>query len=141
MVQRVNYDTLPEAVGPYVHATKHNETLYLSGLTALGTKAQTGGFQEQCAEVLAQIEGVLKQEKRSKGDIVKVTIFLKDISQRYCSIVGGQRATVCLLRRTFARLFAGGNLQPDPFGFAAGNGSDHRFASLARSFRSLACPR
>lgn len=77
MVQRVNYDTLPEAVGPYVHATKHNETLYLSGLTALATKAQAGGFQEQCAEVLAQIEGVLKQEKRSKGDIVKVTIFLK----------------------------------------------------------------
>ncbi|ENY6167239.1 RidA family protein [Vibrio fluvialis] len=81
MVQRVNYDTLPEAVGPYVHATKHNETLYLSGLTALGTKAQAGGFQEQCAEVLVQIEGVLKQEKRSKGDIVKVTIFLKDIAQ------------------------------------------------------------
>ncbi|EKO3493653.1 RidA family protein [Vibrio fluvialis] len=81
MVQRVNYDTLPEAVGPYVHATKHNETLYLSGLTALGTQAQAGNFQEQCAEVLAQIEGVLKQEKRSKGDIVKVTIFLKDIAQ------------------------------------------------------------
>ncbi|MBY8090964.1 RidA family protein [Vibrio fluvialis] len=81
MVQRVNYDTLPEAVGPYVHATKHNETLYLSGLTALATKAQAGGFQEQCAEVLAQIEAVLKQEKRSKGDIVKVTIFLKDIAQ------------------------------------------------------------
>ncbi|TOH88836.1 enamine deaminase RidA, partial [Vibrio parahaemolyticus] len=40
MVERVIYESLPQIAGPYVHATKHNKTLYISGLTAYGTDAQ-----------------------------------------------------------------------------------------------------
>ena len=43
MIKKCSYDFLPAIAGPYVHATKHNQTLYISGLTAFGTGAQCGG--------------------------------------------------------------------------------------------------
>ncbi|CAH0537715.1 hypothetical protein [Vibrio marisflavi] len=41
MVERQSYKSLPKAIGPYVHGIKHNGTLYISGLTAYGTDAQS----------------------------------------------------------------------------------------------------
>ena len=81
MVQRINYERLPNTAGPHVHAAKHNDTLYVSGLTAFGTPAQKSPFIEQSQEVLAQISAILEQEKRSRSDIIKLTIFVRDISK------------------------------------------------------------
>ena len=39
-IERKNYDALGPAVGPYSHAVKNGNTLYLSGFTAFGTEAQ-----------------------------------------------------------------------------------------------------
>ncbi len=80
MVERVTYETLPQISGPYVHATKHDKTLYISGLTAYGTDAQVLGLTEQIKEILEQISEVLRLEKRLKSDLVKLTIFVCDIS-------------------------------------------------------------
>ena len=79
MVERVNYEGLPQISGPYVHATKHNQTLYISGLTAYGTEAQSADLITQSSEILSQISQILNHEKRSKSDLVKLTIFVKDI--------------------------------------------------------------
>ena len=46
-IERKNYPQLSEPVGPYVHAVKHQGVLYLSGLTAFGTSAQSGSAAEQ----------------------------------------------------------------------------------------------
>ena len=81
MVERITYSHLPKIAGPYVHATKHNGTLYISGLTAFGTDAQAASLTEQCQAILAQIEAVLDTEKKEKKDIVKVTVFVTDIGQ------------------------------------------------------------
>lgn len=81
MVERINYPNLPQIAGPYVHATKHNCTLYLSGLTAYGTDAQPLDMAAQAKEVLNQIAQVFEQEKRSKSDLVKLTIFVRDMSK------------------------------------------------------------
>lgn len=81
MVERINYPNLPQIAGPYVHATKHNGTLYLSGLTAYGTDAQPLDMAAQAKEVLNQIAQVFEQEKRSKSDLVKLTIFVRDMSK------------------------------------------------------------
>ena len=80
VVERVTYESLPQIAGPYVHATKHNKTLYISGLTAYGTDAQPLNLIEQTKEVLYQITDVLRLENRLKSDLVKLTIFVRDIS-------------------------------------------------------------
>ncbi|MDX7998188.1 RidA family protein [Xenorhabdus sp. Reich] len=81
MVTRINYDNLPQIKGPYVHATKHHNLLYVSGLTAMGTEAQNHDVRSQTLAILQQIDSILDQEKRHKSDLVKFTIFVKDISQ------------------------------------------------------------
>ncbi|WP_439146377.1 RidA family protein [Vibrio sp.] len=80
MVERVTYESLPQIAGPYVHATKHNKTLYISGLTAYGTDAQLLNLTEQTKEVLYQITEVLRLENCLKSDLVRLTIFVRDIS-------------------------------------------------------------
>ena len=81
MVERINYKGLPSIAGPYVHATKHNGTLYVSGLTAYSTDSQTQGTREQTREVLGQISEILKHEKRSISDLIKLTVFICDMSE------------------------------------------------------------
>ncbi|KGY09990.1 RidA family protein [Vibrio sinaloensis] len=80
MVERMTYEGFPQIAGPYVHAAKHNKTLYVSGLTAYGTGAQTSGLIEQTQEILGQLSEILKVEKRSKSDLIKLTIFVRDMS-------------------------------------------------------------
>ena len=80
VVERITYESLPQIAGPYVHATKYDKTLYISGLTAYGTEAQTFGLTEQTKEILEQISEVLRLEKRLKSDLVKLTIFVRDMS-------------------------------------------------------------
>ncbi|PHM69141.1 RidA family protein [Xenorhabdus kozodoii] len=81
MVIRINYDNLPQIKGPYVHATKHHGLLYVSGLTALGTEAQNQDVESQTFSILQQITSILEQENRHKSDLVKFTIFVKNINQ------------------------------------------------------------
>ncbi|WP_341661549.1 RidA family protein [Vibrio sp.] len=80
MIQKCRYDFLPAIAGPYVHAARHNQTLYISGLTALGTNAQSGGLIEQTEEILSQISRILEAEACAISDLIKLTIFVTDIS-------------------------------------------------------------
>ena len=80
MVERINYKNLPTIVGPYVHATKHANTLYVSGLTAMGSDAQKEGVCLQTEEILSQIDRILIAEELTKNNIIKLTIYLADIS-------------------------------------------------------------
>ncbi len=80
-VIRINYEQLPQIAGPYVHATKHNKTLYISGLTAYGSESQSKGFEAQASTILNQITEILKVEKREVSDLIKMTIFVKDITK------------------------------------------------------------
>ncbi|MCG9680932.1 RidA family protein [Vibrio sp. Isolate24] len=80
MVERVNYEGLPQIAGPYVHAMKYNKMLFVSGLTAYGTDSQSLDMLAQSKEILGQISEILRLEQRSKSDLVKITIFVRDIS-------------------------------------------------------------
>ncbi len=75
MVERITYESLPQIAGPYVHATKHNKTLYISGLTAYGTDAQVLSLTEQTKEILDQISTVLKVEGCAKKQLSKANHF------------------------------------------------------------------
>ncbi|QIR07673.1 RidA family protein [Salinivibrio costicola] len=80
MIERINYEGLPQIAGPYVHAVKHDKTLYISGLTAYGTVAQSSDLVAQSKEILGQIAAILECEQRSKSDLIKITIFVRDIA-------------------------------------------------------------
>lgn len=80
MIERKTYSALPEIKGPYVHAVKHRDTLYVSGLTAMGTAAQASDGVAQAQEILRQLEVVLQEEDLAKANLVKVTIFLTTIA-------------------------------------------------------------
>lgn len=77
-VTRTNYEDLGLPVGPYTHAVTHNTTLYTSGFTAFGTKAQTGTAGEQTNAVLDQLEFIAAKQGKTLSALVKVTVFVKD---------------------------------------------------------------
>ncbi|WP_208978745.1 RidA family protein [Pseudovibrio denitrificans] len=68
------------AVGPYVHAVAHQGTLHISGLTAFATGAQTQAADQQAKEILSQITAVAAEEGVSLANLVKVTIFVTDLT-------------------------------------------------------------
>lgn len=80
-LQRNNYPTLDEPVGPYVHAVRHGNTLYLSGITAFGTSAQTDTIEEQAREIFRQIQEVAKAEGSSLENIIKITAFVTELDR------------------------------------------------------------
>ena len=79
-VLRKNYSVLEDPVGPYVHAVRHGSTLYLSGLTAFGTDAQSDSMENQAREIFKKIQAVAVSEGSSLENIIKVTIYVTELS-------------------------------------------------------------
>lgn len=75
-----NYDGLDEPAGPYVHAVSHQNTLYTSGLTAFGTHAERGNICDQARSIFEQLELITKQHSTSLQQLIKVTVFVTDLT-------------------------------------------------------------
>lgn len=73
---RKNYPHLPEPVGPYVHAVKHNGFLFLSGITAFGSSSQNGTISEQADVIYSIITSIAEAENTDLSSLVKVTIYI-----------------------------------------------------------------
>ncbi len=72
----------PKAIGPYSQAIQAGNVLFLSGQIPLDPKTWElveGDIGQQTKQVLENIKGVLESETLEMEDVVKVTIFLKDI--------------------------------------------------------------
>ncbi|MCW8328423.1 RidA family protein [Photobacterium sp. SDRW27] len=82
MVETVNTDKAPAAVGPYVQAKKFGNMLYTSG--QLPINPETGKMPEEVAEQakqsLANVEAIVNAAGLAKSDIVKATVFVKDLN-------------------------------------------------------------
>jgi len=72
----------PEPVGPYSQAVKAGNTLYCSGQIPLNpsTGAIPDGIEAQTRQVLANLEAVLKAGGADFPNVVKTTVFLKDMN-------------------------------------------------------------
>lgn len=77
---RRRYAALGAPAGPYAHGVRHGDLLFLSGLTAYGTPAQKGDIAAQADAILARIAAVAAEEGRDLGSLVKVTIFVTDLT-------------------------------------------------------------
>ncbi|HCM46330.1 MAG TPA: reactive intermediate/imine deaminase [Colwellia sp.] len=79
----ISTDKAPSAIGTYSQAVKVNNTVYLSGQIPLVAETMTvieGGFTEQAEQVFKNIVAVCEAAGGEIDDMVKVNIFLTDLS-------------------------------------------------------------
>lgn len=80
-LERKNYPSLGKPVGPYVHAVKHGNTLYLSGMTAFGTDAQSDNIENQAKEIFRQIQEIAVIEESGLDNLIKITAFVTELKR------------------------------------------------------------
>ena len=76
-------DKAPKAAGPYSQAVIHDGIVYVSG--QLPKDPCTGtipeGIEEQAEQVFRNISGILSAAGSDMGKVLKVTVYMSDISQ------------------------------------------------------------
>lgn len=78
----IQTDKAPKAIGPYSQAIQAENLLFLSGQIALDPKTgelREGDIRQQTQQVLENVKGLLESQGLGMKDVVKVTIFLKDM--------------------------------------------------------------
>jgi 2-iminobutanoate/2-iminopropanoate deaminase len=88
----------PLPVGPYVQAIRDDPYLFCSGQVALDPKQQAlvdGDIETQTRQVLTNLKAVLVAGGCSLHDVVKTTVFLKDMDD------------FATMNRTYEALFDG----------------------------------
>ncbi len=75
-------DKAPKAIGPYSQAYLCGNTLYCSGQIAINPETNEfigGTIEEQTAQILKNIGGLLDAAGFSYNDVVKTTCFIADM--------------------------------------------------------------
>jgi 2-iminobutanoate/2-iminopropanoate deaminase len=79
----INTDKAPAAIGPYVQAIKADKFLFVSGQIPLDpTTMQKDGndIKTQTKRVLENIKAIINQANGKMEDIIRCTVYLKDIN-------------------------------------------------------------
>ncbi len=96
----VHSDKAPAAIGPYSQAIISNGLLFTAGQIALDPvsgQVVAGGVAEQAEQVLKNLTAVLEAGGTSWSNVVKTTVFLKDmrdfptVNEVYARMVGDAR--------------------------------------------------
>ena len=81
--QIIHTDQAPAAIGTYSQAVQAGNTIYLSGQIPLDPASMQlveGDFAAQCEQVFRNLEAVLAAAGAGFGDVVKLNIYLTDLS-------------------------------------------------------------
>lgn len=72
----------PGAVGPYSQGTIAGNLIFVSGQLGLDpmTGEMKGSFQEQTTQSLLNLKAILEEAGSSLNNVVKTTVFLKDMN-------------------------------------------------------------
>jgi 2-iminobutanoate/2-iminopropanoate deaminase len=73
----------PAAIGPYAQGVRAGNLIFTAGQVALDPvtgQAVPGGITEQTARVLENLKAILEAGGSSLGQVVKATVFLKDMN-------------------------------------------------------------
>ena len=81
MKKIIHSSKAPEAIGPYSQAVFANNTLYCSGQIALDKNGVlvNGNISDETNQIINNIREVLKAAKMDFTNVVKSTIFLKNM--------------------------------------------------------------
>jgi 2-iminobutanoate/2-iminopropanoate deaminase len=81
--ETIHTDSAPKAIGPYSQAVRAGDFIYTAGQG--GTDPQTGeivqgGIESETRQVLENIKNILEAAGTSLGNVVKTTVYLRDIN-------------------------------------------------------------
>lgn len=74
----------PQAIGPYSQAIRANGFVFVSGQIPVDPATQkivAGGVAEQTAQVLTNLEAILKAAGSGLDQVVRTGVFLKDMGE------------------------------------------------------------
>ncbi|GGD99484.1 RidA family protein [Paenibacillus nasutitermitis] len=79
----ISSDKAPAAIGPYSQAVVIGNLMFTSGQIPLDASGQLveGGIEEQTHQVFRNLQAVLAQAGATLSDVVKATVFIKDMNQ------------------------------------------------------------
>ena len=78
----IQTEKAPKAIGPYSQAIQAGNFLFLSGQIPIDPKTGElvkGDIRKQTQQVLENIKGILESQSLGMENVVKSTVFLKDI--------------------------------------------------------------
>ncbi len=84
MKEIITTESAPKAIGPYSQAVRLNGWVFLSGQIPLDPQTGelvTGSIQSQTERVLENLKSVLAAAGLTLEDVVKTTVFLKDLAE------------------------------------------------------------
>jgi 2-iminobutanoate/2-iminopropanoate deaminase len=79
----ISTDKAPAAIGPYSQAVRAGGFLFLSGQIPLDPATMAvvpGSVSDQAERVMKNIKGVLESQGLDMSDVVKATVFIKDMN-------------------------------------------------------------
>jgi len=82
MRSAVKTDKAPKPAGPYSQAVRAGDFIYVAGQGGVDPNTARfveGGVEEQTRQTLENIEAILKAAGSGLDDVVKVSVFLKDV--------------------------------------------------------------
>ncbi len=82
MLKRITAPGAPEPRGPYSHAVRAGDFVYVSGQAAINPASnefEVGTVAEETRRTLDNVAGILKAAGAELSDVVKCSVFLADI--------------------------------------------------------------
>ena len=82
MIERITAEGAPAPQGPYSHAVRAGDFIYVSGQASLDPATNTfitGSVEDETRRTIGNIESILKSAGAALADVVKCSVFLADI--------------------------------------------------------------
>jgi len=87
MSDSIYSDSAPDPVGPYPHARRVGNLLFLSGVgpRKKGSTEIPDGIEEQCHSVFRNVKIILEASGARWEDLVDVTVFLTNMKEHFAT--------------------------------------------------------
>ncbi len=84
MMEVVNTNNAPAAIGPYSQGVKAGNLLFISGQMPLDPKTMEidpGTVQDQTRRAIENVKAILEEAGLTLNNVVKTTVFIKDMNE------------------------------------------------------------